>query len=53
MLHLYVHTKKEHNAAMRVDATVKYIKAVEKCGFQTNRLILGLRSKPVIVLTLN
>ena len=30
---------------MRLDATVKYIKVVEKCSFQTNRLIFGLRSK--------
>ena len=47
MLHLYLRTKNEHNAALRLDATVK---VVEKCSFQTNGLIFGLRSKLIIVM---
>ena len=43
MLHLYLRTKNKHNAALRLDATIKYIKVVEKRSFQTNRLIFGLR----------
>ena len=50
MLHLYLRTKNEHNAALRLDATVKCIKVVEKCSFQTNELIFGLRSKLIIVM---
>ena len=42
MLHLYLRNKNEHNVALRLDDTVKYFEVVERCSFQTNRLIFGL-----------
>ena len=45
MLDLYLHTENKLNTALRLDATVKYIEVVGKCGFQTNRLIFRLRPK--------
>ena len=46
---MYLRIKNGHNAAMRLDATVKCIEVVENRSFQTNRLIFGLRSTVMII----
>ena len=35
-LHIYLRTKNEYKAVMRLDATIKYIEVVGKCIFRTN-----------------
>ena len=50
---MYLRTKNEDKAVMRLDATVKYIEVVEKSIFRTNGLIFGLCSTLMILMIVN